>query len=53
MVDILENPEVRPLVKKLSVREYEQLGDPADETRTELVRGVIIEKMTPSPCMPS
>lgn len=49
MVAILENPEVRPHVRKISVRAFEQLDDPDDTTRTELVRGVIIERMPPSP----
>ena len=49
MVAILENPEIRRLVYKISVPEYEQLGESADGTRTELIRGVVIEEMAPSP----
>ena len=49
MVDILENPEIRQLVKKLTVREYEQLGESMDDVRAELIRGVLIENMPPSP----
>ena len=49
MAAILENPEVRALVKKFSVREFERFGSPDDQTRTELVRGVLIEGMILSP----
>ena len=47
MVAILENPEVRQLVHKISVWEYEQLGEIADGTRTELIRGILLEKRMP------
>ena len=49
MIAILENPEVRRLVGKISVQQYEQLGESVDGTRTELIRGVLIEEMAPSP----
>lgn len=37
------------MVKKFTVREYEDFGERVGRTRTELIRGVIIEKMTASP----
>ena len=49
MVAILESPEVRPLVKRFSVREYEEFGERVGRTHTELIRGIIIEKVTSSP----
>lgn len=48
MVASLENPEVRRLVKKLTVREYEQLGESMDGIQAELIRGILIEKTPPS-----
>ena len=49
MVAMLENPEIRRLVGKISVQEYEQLGGDVDGIRRELIRGVLIEEMAPSP----
>ena len=49
MVAILENPEVRRLVQTFSVSEYEALGERINGNRTELIRGIIIEKMPASP----
>lgn len=48
MVAILEHPEIRQLVGKISVQEYEQLGEDVDGIRRELIRGILIEKMPPS-----
>ena len=49
MVAILESPEVRQMVSPISVEEYEQWGERVGRRRTELIRGIIIEKMTSSP----
>src|SRR6266699_4244960 len=50
MSAILEIPEVRQRVSPLSVEEYHQLGElNKNGRRTELIRGVIIEKMSKSP----
>ncbi len=49
MVAILENPEVRRLIQTFSVREYEALGERINGNRTELIRGIIIQKMPASP----
>lgn len=50
MVDILELPEVRRMVSPISVEQYHLLPEytPAGK-RTELIRGIIIEKMSKSP----
>src|SRR5881397_2085197 len=50
MSAILEIPEVRQRVSPLSVEEYHQLGEfNKNGRRTELIRGLIIEKMSKSP----
>lgn len=50
MTAILEIPEVRKRVSPLSVEEYHRLGEFNENgRRTELLRGVIIEKMSKSP----
>jgi Uma2 family endonuclease len=50
MTSILEIPEVRARVSRLSVEEYHRLGEFNDNhRRTELIRGVVIEKMSKSP----
>ena len=50
MSAILELPEVRRRVSPLSVEEYHQLGEyNGHGKRTELIRGIIIEKMSKSP----
>jgi Uma2 family endonuclease len=49
-VDILEIPEVRRRVSPLSVEEYHRLGEfNGNGRRTELIRGIIIEKISKSP----
>jgi Uma2 family endonuclease len=48
--DILEIPEVRRRVSPLSVAEYHRLGEFNENgRRTELIRGIMIEKMSKSP----
>ena len=50
MTAILELPEVRQRVSPLSVGEYHQLGEFNENgKRTELIRGIVIEKMSKSP----
>ena len=50
MAAILEIPEVRRRVSSLSVEEYHRLGEYNERgRRTELIRGIIIEKMSKSP----
>jgi Uma2 family endonuclease len=50
MSAILEIPEVRQRVSRLSVEEYDRLNEFNDNgRRTELVRGIVIEKMSRSP----
>src|SRR2546425_3541292 len=50
MTSILEIPEVRQRVSRLSVEEYHRLDEFNENgKRTELIRGVIIEKMSQSP----
>jgi Uma2 family endonuclease len=50
MSAILELPEVRQRVSPLSVEEYHQLGEFNEHgKRTELIRGILIEKMSKSP----
>ena len=50
MTAILEIPEVRQRVSPLTVEEYHRLGEFNDNgRRTELIRGLIIEKMSKSP----
>jgi len=50
MAAILEIPEVRQRVSSLSVEEYPQLGEYNERgRRTELIRGIMIEKMSKSP----
>jgi Uma2 family endonuclease len=50
MHDILDLPEVRQRVSRLSVAEYHQLGEFNENgKRTELIRGIVIEKMSKSP----
>jgi Uma2 family endonuclease len=47
---ILELPEVRQRVSPLSVKEYHRLGEYNERgRRTELIRGIVIEKMFKSP----
>lgn len=50
MSAILDIPEVRQRVSRLSVAEYHQLGEFNENgRRTELLRGIVIEKMSKSP----
>src|SRR5437764_954333 len=50
MAAILEIPEVRQRVSPLSLEEYHRLGEFNEHgRRTELIRGIIIEKMSKSP----
>ena len=50
MVDILELPEVRRMVSPISIEQYHLLPEYAPSgKRTELIRGIIIEKMSKSP----
>ena len=47
---ILEMPEVRQRISKLSVEEYHRLDEFNENgRRTELIRGIVIEKMSKSP----
>jgi hypothetical protein len=48
--EILEIPEVRRRVSTLSVEEYHRLGEfNGNGKRTELIRGIVIEKISESP----
>src|SRR5256714_8645642 len=50
MSAILEIPEVRQRVSPLTVEEYHRLGEFNENgRRTELIRGIVIEKMSKSP----
>lgn len=50
MTAVLDVPEIRELVSPLSVAEYHQLGEFNENgRRTELIRGILIEKMSKSP----
>ncbi len=50
MAAILELPEVRQRVSPLSVEEYHRLDEFNERgRRTELIRGIVIEKMSKSP----
>jgi Uma2 family endonuclease len=50
MTTLLDLPAIRELVSPLSVAEYHQLGEFNESgRRTELVRGILLEKMSRSP----
>ncbi len=50
MTAILEIPEVRQRVSPLSVEEYHRLGEFNENgRRMELIRGILIQKMSKSP----
>jgi Uma2 family endonuclease len=49
MAAILDLPELRARVHRWTVAEYEKLGDDPAFRRSELIRGIIIEKMSKSP----
>ena len=46
---ILDLPEMRARVRRWTVEEYEKLGDDPAFRRTELIRGLIVNKMSKSP----
>ena len=46
---ILDLPEMRARVRRWTVAEYEKLGDDPAFRRTELIRGLIVNKMSKSP----
>ena len=50
MATILDLPEVRERISRLSVEDYHRLGEYNENgRRTELIRGILIEKMSKSP----
>ena len=50
MIDLLELPEFRHRVSPLTVAEYHRLGEFDDRgRRTELIRGMVLQKMSKSP----
>ena len=49
MVALLEVPSLRERVSRVEVESYERMGERTDGRRTELIRGIIIDKMTISP----
>ena len=49
MSAILDMPEMRARVRLWTVAEYEKLGDDPAFRRTELIRGLIVNKMSKSP----
>src|SRR5688572_6636561 len=50
MAAILEMPEVRARISHLSVEEYHRLDEFNENgRRTELIRGIVMEKMSKSP----
>ena len=50
MLSVLESPTFRARVSRLSVTEYHLLGEYNERgKRTELIRGIVIEKITKSP----
>jgi Uma2 family endonuclease len=50
MLSVLDEPAFRQRVSRLSVKEYHQLGEYNESgKRTELIRGIVIEKMSKSP----
>lgn len=50
MTALLDVPEIRKRVSPLSVAEYHQIGEFNEHgRRTELIRGILIEKMSKSP----
>src|SRR2546429_52621 len=50
MTAILDIPEVRQRVSPLSVQDYHRLGEHNENgRRTELIRGILIQKMSKSP----
>ena len=50
MLSVLDEPAFRQRVSRLSVKEYHQLGEFNENgKRTELLRGIVLEKMSKSP----
>jgi Uma2 family endonuclease len=49
MTAILDLPEMRARVRRWTVAEYEKLGDDPAFRRTELIRGIVVNKMSKSP----
>lgn len=49
MSAILDLPEMRARVHRWTVAEYEKLGDDPAFRRSELIRGIIVEKLSKSP----
>src|SRR5947209_11994276 len=50
MLSVLDEPAFRQRVSRLSIKEYHQLGEFNENgRRTELIRGIVIEKMSKSP----
>src|SRR5580698_7319239 len=50
MLSVLDQPAYRGRVSRLSVKEYHQLGEFNENgKRIELIRGIVIEKMSKSP----
>ncbi len=49
MATILDLPEMRERVRLWTVPEYEKLGDDPAFKRTELIRGIIVNKVSKSP----
>ena len=49
MTTILDLPDIRERVHVWTVAEYEKLGDDPAFRRTELIRGMIVNKMSKSP----
>jgi len=50
MLSVLDQPDLRQRISRLSVAEYHQLGEYNERgKRTELIRGIAVEKMSKSP----
>jgi Uma2 family endonuclease len=49
MATILDLPEIRDRAFRWTVAEYEKLGDDPAFRRTELIRGIMVNKMSKSP----
>jgi Uma2 family endonuclease len=50
MLSVLDSPTLRARISRMSVAEYQQLGEFNERgKRTELIRGIVIEKMSKSP----
>lgn len=50
MFSVLDRPTMRARISRLSVAEYQKLGEYNERgKRTELIRGIVIEKMSKSP----